>query len=165
MLPAHPRCLVWPPAPESLFQMPGPALAGVLFLYWPEVGNVGLARHPLSPTPSSEERPSRPAFSGLPTHSVVLACFGTSSPAPPARHPQHGLFTLPLCTRMGAGVDMGSTVLSSCTLLCTLGCVLFPPTPACPCPLLPEKQEDLCESVAKVRGASRGSHGRWATGH
>lgn len=80
----------WPPAPKSLSQMLYPALARTLILHWPEVGNVGLARHLQSPTHSSNNIPFSSAFSILPT----LFCSIISSPSLPMSL-QHGLFKGP----------------------------------------------------------------------
>lgn len=80
----------WPPAPKSLSQMLHPALARTLILHWPEVGNVGLARHLQSPTHSSKNIPSSYAFSILPTPS----CSIVPRPSLPVSL-QHGLFKGP----------------------------------------------------------------------
>lgn len=86
----------WPPAPKSFSHMLHPILAKALFLHWPEVGNVGLARHPQSPTHSSKNRPSSATFSTLPTPSCSVVSRPFPASQPPVRPPQRPTSVLKL---------------------------------------------------------------------
>lgn len=104
----------WPPAPKLLSQMLHPVLAKALFLHRPEVGNVGLARHPQSPTHSSKNRASSSTFLALP-RSLLLSC-SQAFPSQPAPHMASS--KAHLCTHIGTGVGILSAALPNCTLLC-----------------------------------------------